>query len=86
MGYGTLQVLFYPDLYQKLYNCSSYNVDDIPLSSRQHPMLGSIYIILFFVYEVSSSSSRYSVYSSETVDKLVVAHESLFIGPGSQAF
>ncbi|KAH7716243.1 SRT-25 protein [Aphelenchoides avenae] len=53
MGYGTLQVLFYPDLYQKLYNCSSYNVDDIPLSSRQHPMLGSIYIILFFVYETS---------------------------------
>ncbi|KAH7695681.1 hypothetical protein AAVH_37256, partial [Aphelenchoides avenae] len=48
--YGALEILFHPDAYRRLYNCTAYNVDDIPLTARQHPILGSVYIILFFIY------------------------------------
>lgn len=50
--YGALEILFHPDAYHRLYNCTAYNVEDIPLTARQHPILGSVYIILFFIYMV----------------------------------
>lgn len=53
--YGALEILFHPDAYRRLYNCTAYNVDDIPLTARQHPILGSVYIILFFIYMVRST-------------------------------
>ncbi|KAH7700596.1 Protein SRT-59, partial [Aphelenchoides avenae] len=49
--YGALQILLHPDDYQRLYNCSLYSVDDIPLEARRHPVLGSVYVLLFVVFE-----------------------------------
>lgn len=53
---GAIQILFHPDEYQRLYNCNAYDVDDIPLADRQHPLPGTVYIVLFVVYEVSQYS------------------------------
>uniref|UniRef100_A0A1I8BF77 Transposase n=1 Tax=Meloidogyne hapla TaxID=6305 RepID=A0A1I8BF77_MELHA len=33
--------LFNPSEYQRLYNCSLYKIDDIPLEKRQHIFLGN---------------------------------------------
>lgn len=49
---GAVQILFYPEEYQRLYNCSAYDVESIPLERRQHRILGTSYIVLFLVYEV----------------------------------
>lgn len=49
---GALQILLYPEEYQLLYNCSAYNVDDIPLEDRQHPLMGTVYIVLFITFQV----------------------------------
>lgn len=37
--------------YARLYNCSLYIVDAVPLSERSHPILGSLLITLFIVLE-----------------------------------
>jgi len=44
--------LFKPKEYLRLYNCSLYNIEDIPLEDRQHIFLGVILIQLFFILEV----------------------------------
>ncbi|KAH7702189.1 Protein SRT-59, partial [Aphelenchoides avenae] len=49
--YGALQILLHPDEYHRLYNCSLYSVDDIPLEVRRHPVLGTVYVVLFLVFE-----------------------------------
>uniref|UniRef100_A0A914LUG3 Serpentine Receptor, class T n=1 Tax=Meloidogyne incognita TaxID=6306 RepID=A0A914LUG3_MELIC len=43
--------LFKPKEYQRLYNCSLYNIKDIPLEDRQHIFLGVVLIQLFFILE-----------------------------------
>uniref|UniRef100_A0A915D5C1 Uncharacterized protein n=1 Tax=Ditylenchus dipsaci TaxID=166011 RepID=A0A915D5C1_9BILA len=44
--------LFHYSDYQKLYNCSIYEVEDIPLEDRQHIILGSTFLILFVAFEL----------------------------------
>lgn len=49
-----MEVFFFqPEEYKLLYNCSAYNVDDIPLSLRQHKVVGALLIFVFFIYEVN---------------------------------
>ncbi|KAI1703593.1 serpentine type 7TM GPCR chemoreceptor srt domain-containing protein [Ditylenchus destructor] len=45
-------ILFHHDEYDHLYNCSFYNIDQIPLENRQHKALGWIFIALFFIFEL----------------------------------
>uniref|UniRef100_A0A914M645 Serpentine Receptor, class T n=2 Tax=Meloidogyne TaxID=189290 RepID=A0A914M645_MELIC len=35
---------FRPDIYHERYNCSAYNVTDIPLENRQHIAIGAIFL------------------------------------------
>ncbi|KAH7712801.1 hypothetical protein AAVH_19875 [Aphelenchoides avenae] len=51
--YGAIEILFHPAEFQRLYNCSAYSIDDIPLEARQHPITGAVYVILFLIYQVS---------------------------------
>lgn len=44
--------LFYPDEYQRLYNCNTYSVEDVPLEKRVHMGIGVSLIVLFAIYEV----------------------------------
>ncbi|KAI1701638.1 serpentine type 7TM GPCR chemoreceptor srt domain-containing protein [Ditylenchus destructor] len=37
--------------YEKYYNCSAYETDEIPLAERRHIVLGSIHIGCFFILE-----------------------------------
>lgn len=46
-------LLFHRAEYERLYNCSAYSIDKIPLEQRQHPILGYSILALFAVYEVS---------------------------------
>lgn len=58
MGYGARQiVLFDRENFDRLYNCTAYNVDDVPLERRQDPILGACYILLFSFYEVAIISA-----------------------------
>ncbi|KAI1710981.1 serpentine type 7TM GPCR chemoreceptor srt domain-containing protein [Ditylenchus destructor] len=43
--------LFHTEEYNKLYNCTSYDVDNVPIESRRRPILGWLFIISFFVLE-----------------------------------
>lgn len=58
--YGAVQILFHQDDFDRLYvnACQTYNVDDVPLAFRQHPILGGLYIVLFLIYEVKLISLR----------------------------
>ncbi|KAI1703073.1 serpentine type 7TM GPCR chemoreceptor srt domain-containing protein [Ditylenchus destructor] len=52
--YGAVQILFHMEDYHRVYdNCTMYNVEDIPLEMRRHPIMGTVYIILFVIYETS---------------------------------
>jgi len=44
---------FHHNDYERLYNCSIYNIDQIPLEKRQHKILGIFVISLSTIYEVS---------------------------------
>ncbi|KAI1710658.1 serpentine type 7TM GPCR chemoreceptor srt domain-containing protein [Ditylenchus destructor] len=43
--------LLHPVEYEKLYNCSVYNIEEIPLENRTHKLLGFCFIALFLVFE-----------------------------------
>lgn len=53
--------LFRPDTYERLYNCSVYEVADVPLERRQHPMLGCLFLMTFTIYEVNFKHLAQSV-------------------------
>jgi hypothetical protein len=44
--------LWKPEEYQRLYNCSFYKIEEIPLEKRQHIFLGICFVLLFFLFEV----------------------------------
>jgi len=50
--------LFYQNEYERLYNCSIYDIDQIPLEKRQHKILGIFFIILSTIYVVSKYNMR----------------------------
>jgi len=43
---------FRPDIYHERYNCSAYNVTDIPLENRQHIAIGAIFLSCGLFMEV----------------------------------
>ncbi|KAI1695973.1 serpentine type 7TM GPCR chemoreceptor srt domain-containing protein [Ditylenchus destructor] len=43
--------MLHPVEYEKLYNCSVYNIEEIPLEKRTNKLLGACFIVLFFVFE-----------------------------------
>lgn len=47
-------LLFRPEDMRRLYNCSTYDVNDIPLEKRIHPLIGLSFIGLALFYEVMS--------------------------------
>lgn len=44
--------LFHPAEFERLYNCSFYSVEDVPLAQRQHIALGSGFLVLFTLFEL----------------------------------
>jgi len=44
---------FHHDEYERLYNCSLYNIDQIPVEKRQHKIPGIFFFILSTIYGVS---------------------------------
>lgn len=53
--------IFHRDEYNRLYNCSLYSVEDVPIEKRQSVLLGYMFMVLFTIYEVSKRSERYCV-------------------------
>uniref|UniRef100_A0A914IF37 Odorant receptor n=1 Tax=Globodera rostochiensis TaxID=31243 RepID=A0A914IF37_GLORO len=48
-----MELLFFnPDEYERLYNCSVYAIDQVPLSKRQHIQLGVIFLLIGIICEV----------------------------------
>ncbi|KAI6177869.1 hypothetical protein M3Y97_00954100 [Aphelenchoides bicaudatus] len=46
-----MEVFFFePQTYQRLYNCSFYDVNSIPIEKRQNLVLGSIVLLCYFVF------------------------------------
>ena len=43
---------FKPDEYERLYNCSSYSIDQIPLEKRKHEWLGIFFFTIGTICEV----------------------------------
>lgn len=46
------RLLFEPETFSRLYNCSSYNVSDVPLAQRQNPPMGIAYLAAFALTEL----------------------------------
>ncbi|KAH7700799.1 Protein SRT-23 [Aphelenchoides avenae] len=44
--------LFKRNDYERLYNCSLYNVTDVPLEKRQSILLGTFFTTCFIVFEL----------------------------------
>ncbi|KAL3099496.1 hypothetical protein niasHS_002951 [Heterodera schachtii] len=44
--------LFKPDEYQRLYNCSTYSTEQIPLERRQHLFIGFFFLIFGIICEI----------------------------------
>lgn len=40
------------DEYERLYNCTYYDVNQIPIEKRQHKIIGFLFILTFLIYEV----------------------------------
>ncbi|KAF7633323.1 hypothetical protein Mgra_00007303 [Meloidogyne graminicola] len=53
---------FYPNEYEHLYNCSIYNINQIPIEKRQHKLLGIFFIILSTIYEVLYIPCLFSIF------------------------
>lgn len=50
---GLWMLAFRPAEFARLYNCSLYNVDDIPLQQRKHVAVGSAMVLMASFFEVS---------------------------------
>lgn len=48
--------------YQRLYNCSSYSVDDVPLPRRTHVALGVSFIMQFVLFEICYLPCLFSIW------------------------
>nr|CAD2142354.1 unnamed protein product [Meloidogyne enterolobii] len=54
--------LFHHDEYERVYNCSIYSVEQIPLEKRQHKILGIFFIILSTIYEILYIPCMFSIW------------------------
>ncbi|KAL3108920.1 hypothetical protein niasHT_011470 [Heterodera trifolii] len=43
---------FKPELYNRLYNCTSYDIDQIPLEQRKHFLVGALYMVFGIISEI----------------------------------
>nr|CAD2192077.1 unnamed protein product [Meloidogyne enterolobii] len=58
-----MEVYFFkPDEYERLYNCSSYNIDQIPLEKRRHEWLGIFFFSLSIIYEILYIPCMFSIW------------------------
>uniref|UniRef100_A0A915CNI7 Opsin n=1 Tax=Ditylenchus dipsaci TaxID=166011 RepID=A0A915CNI7_9BILA len=39
-----------PSVYEKLYNCNIYSIDQVPIESRQHVIAGTIFMVLATIF------------------------------------
>nr|CAD2204742.1 unnamed protein product [Meloidogyne enterolobii] len=53
---------FHHNDYERLYNCSIYNIDQIPLEKRQHKILGIFVISLSTIYEILYIPCMFSIW------------------------
>nr|CAD2189581.1 unnamed protein product [Meloidogyne enterolobii] len=53
---------FKPDEYERLYNCSSYSVDQIPLEKRKHEWLGIFFFSMSAIYEILYIPCMFSIW------------------------
>uniref|UniRef100_A0A1I8BGR3 G_PROTEIN_RECEP_F1_2 domain-containing protein n=1 Tax=Meloidogyne hapla TaxID=6305 RepID=A0A1I8BGR3_MELHA len=53
---------FKSDEYERLYNCSSYNIDQIPLEKRRHEWLGIFLFSLSAIYEILYIPCMFSIW------------------------
>ncbi|KAI6234275.1 hypothetical protein M3Y99_00823800 [Aphelenchoides fujianensis] len=49
---GLYFYFFHPVEYTKMYNCTFYSVEDVPLERRQHIIYAIIVLALFVIYEI----------------------------------
>jgi hypothetical protein len=48
-----MEVFFFrPDIYERYYNCSAYQVDSIPLEKRSREWLGVFFFSVATIYQV----------------------------------
>jgi hypothetical protein len=45
--------LFNKPKFQQLYNCTFYNVNDLPLEERAHSVIGGLFLVGYVVFTVS---------------------------------
>nr|CAD2197420.1 unnamed protein product [Meloidogyne enterolobii] len=58
-----MEVYFFkPDEYERLYNCSSYDIDQIPLEKRRHEWLGIFFFSLSIIYEILYIPCMFSIW------------------------
>uniref|UniRef100_A0A915LP17 Battenin n=1 Tax=Meloidogyne javanica TaxID=6303 RepID=A0A915LP17_MELJA len=53
---------FKPDEYERLYNCSSYSIDQIPLEKRKHEWLGIFFFSMSAIYEILYIPCMFSIW------------------------
>lgn len=51
--FNTMEFYFFGGKeFERLYNCSSYDVGDVPVENRLHPVVGWTLLLLFAIFEV----------------------------------
>ncbi|KAF7627333.1 hypothetical protein Mgra_00009374 [Meloidogyne graminicola] len=62
-----MEVYFFkPNEYERLYNCSIYNIDQIPLEKRKHEWLGIFFFSLSTIYEILYIPCMFSIWKRMT--------------------
>ncbi|KAI6209141.1 hypothetical protein M3Y96_00189700 [Aphelenchoides besseyi] len=56
---GLYFYFFHPDEYNRMYNCSFYSVEDLPIERRRHVIYAIIVLALFVIYEVKQLKSTW---------------------------
>jgi hypothetical protein len=62
-------LLFEPAKFNRLYNCSFYDYNSIPLEQRQHRFLGWVIIVSYVVFFVCYSFCLYAMVAAEHFKK-----------------
>ncbi|KAI6209142.1 hypothetical protein M3Y96_00189800 [Aphelenchoides besseyi] len=62
---GLYLFFFQPDEYNLRYNCSFYNVADLPLERRQHPIFSIIVLSLGVIYELIYVPCLYAMFKKK---------------------
>ncbi|KAI1704891.1 serpentine type 7TM GPCR chemoreceptor srt domain-containing protein [Ditylenchus destructor] len=58
-----MEIFFFePAVYERLYNCNIYNVDDVPLEQRVHKFEGITYIALAVLFQIFYIPCTLSIY------------------------